>query len=81
MTSRNRRDEVHNRRKLPVSLVGFVLGIALTVWGVLSSSWDLVIKGGIVTGGFAVIIAMIFCGRNPWWMRSPRDPPPPSLSD
>ena len=58
-----------------MSLILFVLSIALTVWGVLSSSWDLVINGGIATSGFAVIIAMIFCGRNPWWMRSSRDPP------
>lgn len=76
VTSRNRRNEVHNRSKLPVSLVCFVLGIALSVWGVLSSSLDLVIEGGIATGLCALSIAMILRGRNPWWMRSPRDPQP-----
>jgi hypothetical protein len=68
---------LHNRFKLPVACGFTALGVLVAVFGVATGRWALTVIGALAAAGSVASIITIFRGRNPWWIRSPFDPPQP----
>lgn len=72
MDENSQRDQ--SSHKLPSALAFLVVGLAVTIFAVLTSRWAIAVLGGIGTLGFVVITVNVLLGRNPRWMRFPLDP-------
>jgi hypothetical protein len=66
-------DLPHNPFKLPLYLLGVVMGAAFVIRGLSEGPGWLVAAGVVALGLCAVGLQAILRGRNPWYTRSPLD--------